>query len=136
MSHFDRALGLARSLAIYHAIPRRQRRMRRLYADFVTRGDLVPDVGAHAGNRTRAVLAGLTQAVPALSFEYLPRALDHVEASIARVRALGPYRFNWSLGESYRLASSRWMNDRELLADLRTPVAQRRPGDVYARIAE
>jgi len=222
--------------------------MRRLYADFVTRGDLVLDVGAHAGNRTRAflalgcrlvaihphpdfaqlvlamfdrstgsavveaavteapgravlslsertptvttlaetwrqaragdpdfsrvawnrridvetttldalvgrygvpafvkidveggepaVLAGLTQAVPALSFEYLPRALDHVEASIARVRALGPYRFNWSLGESYRLASSRWMNDRELLADLRTPVAQRRPGDVYARIAE
>src|SRR5439155_24728461 len=57
MSHLDRALGLARSLAIYHAIPRRQRRMRHLYADFVTRDDLVFDVGAHVGNRTRAFRA-------------------------------------------------------------------------------
>jgi hypothetical protein len=30
------------------------------------------------------VLAGLTQAVPALSFEYLPRALDHVQLCLAR----------------------------------------------------
>src|SRR6202521_6364487 len=53
MSRFDRALGLARSLAIYHAIPLRQRRMRQLYAGFVRSGDLVFDIGAHAGNRVR-----------------------------------------------------------------------------------
>src|ERR1700721_2893 len=52
-SRLDRALGLARSLAIYHAIPLRQQRMRQLYAGFVRAGDLVFDIGAHAGNRVR-----------------------------------------------------------------------------------
>jgi hypothetical protein len=33
MSRIDRLVGLVRSLAIYHAIPLRQRRLRRLYAD-------------------------------------------------------------------------------------------------------
>ena len=54
---FGRALGLARSLAIYHAIPFRQRRLRRLYRSFVGAGDLVVDVGAHAGNHVRALTA-------------------------------------------------------------------------------
>lgn len=57
MSRFDRALGLARSLAIYHLIPRRQRALRALYAQFVRPGDLVFDIGAHVGNRTRALAA-------------------------------------------------------------------------------
>jgi len=57
MSRLDRALGLARSLAIYHAIPLRQTRMRRLYAGFVGTGDLVFDIGAHAGNRVRGFAA-------------------------------------------------------------------------------
>ena len=52
---FDRALGLARSIAIYHAIPFRQRRLRHLDRGFVRRGDLVFDVGAHAGNHVRAL---------------------------------------------------------------------------------
>jgi FkbM family methyltransferase len=242
----DRVLGFARSLAIYHAIPLRQRRMRRFYAAFVGPGDLVFDIGAHAGNRTRcfaalgcfvvavepqpdftrllraiatrsgriqiveaavgaspgratllisdrtptvttlaaswrdarardpdfagvrwnrrievesttldalierfgppafvkvdvegsepAVFAGLTRAVPALSFEYLPRALDEVEQSVARLSTLGSYQFNWSSGESYVLATSRWMDPRELLASLRTSTAQQQSGDVYARL--
>jgi FkbM family methyltransferase len=248
MSHLDRALGLVRSLAIYHAIPLRQKRMRRLYAGFVGSGDLVFDIGAHAGNRVRgfaalgcrvvalepqpdfarllrvlfgrssrievvqaaageapgraslsisertptvatlaeawrdaracdprfarvrwnrclevetttldvliaqfgapsfikidvegsepAVLAGLTHAVPALSFEYLPRALDEVQMCLRRLTALGRYLFNWSPGESYRLASGVWLNERELLASLRTPGAQRQSGDVYARLGK
>ena len=53
----DRALGLARSLVVYHAIPGRQRRMKRLYAHMVAPGDLVFDIGAHAGNRTRSLAA-------------------------------------------------------------------------------
>jgi len=54
---FDRVAGLARSIAIYHAIPFRQRRLRQLYGRFVSRGDLVVDVGAHAGNHVRALAA-------------------------------------------------------------------------------
>jgi FkbM family methyltransferase len=246
MSRFERGVGLVRSLAIYHAIPLRQRRLRRLYGQFVGAGDLVFDIGAHAGNRVRAfaalgcrvvalepqpdfarllralcgrsprvvvveaavaevsgprslsvsertptvttlatgwrdaragdpdfdrvqwnrrievetttldrlieqfgvpafvkidvegsepaVLAGLGRQVPALSFEYLPRALQEVQICLTRLNALGPYQFNWSVGESNRLASDRWLDASELLAMLRTPAAHRRPGDVYARL--
>jgi hypothetical protein len=82
-----------------------------------------------------AVLAGLSRAIPALSFEYLPRALEQVEVCLGRLHALGPYRFNWSAGESSQLASNRWLSAAELLAALHTAGAQRRPGDVYARLA-
>jgi len=247
MSRFDRFLGLARSMAIYHGIAGRHRRLRKLYAAFVGRGDLVFDIGAHAGNRTRAfaslgcrvialepqpdfarvlrtlfihnhdvivveaavsdaagqatlslsertptvttlsdtwrearateegfkgvqwnrrieietttldrlivrygapkfvkidcegseaaILAGLTQAVAALSFEFLPWTLDQSDACVARLTKVGPYEFNWSKGETSRLASDRWLNGRDVLAALRTPEAQRRAGDVYARLS-
>ena len=246
MSRFDRALGVARSLAIYHGIPGRQRRMRRLYAQFVMPGDLAFDIGAHAGNRTRAlaalgcrvvalepqpafatllrrlfarrpavtilesaagraigradlavsertptvttlsgswrearagepdfagvewrqrmhvpvttldalidrfglprlvkidvegaepdVLAGLGRAVPVVSFEYLAGALDLVQACLVRLAALGRYRFNWSPGEQFVLASPRWLGDRELMTALRASLSTARSGDVYARL--
>src|SRR3954471_8871702 len=38
-------------------MPGRQRPLRTLYAQFVKLGDLVFDIGAHAGNRTRAFAA-------------------------------------------------------------------------------
>jgi FkbM family methyltransferase len=249
MSRFDRAVGLARSLAIYHAIPLRQRRMRSLYRSFVRSGDLVFDIGAHVGNRTRAfasigcrvvavepqpdfarvlrtlfgrserievielavasehgrlaqlsvsertptvttlangwrearahesefaavrwnrqldvttttldrlierfgvpaftkidvegseasVLAGVTQALPALSFEYLPTALDQAQHCLTQLSALGRYRFNWSPGESYRLAAARWVGAEHLIAALRSSNAAQRSGDVYARLTE
>jgi FkbM family methyltransferase len=244
MTAFERALGLARSLIVYHGIPGRQRRMRRLYASFVDAGDLAFDIGAHAGNRTRAlaslgcrvvavepqpdfarllrrmfarspavtivesavggapgratlavsdrtptvttlseswrdarradadfagvqwnrsvgvpvttldrliaehgmpafvkidvegseadVLAGLTHPVPAVSFEYLPRALDLVAACTARLAELGDYRFTWSPGESFRLVMQARLRGPELLESLRAPAAQQQSGDVYA----
>ncbi len=246
MSRLDRIVGIARSMAIYHGIPFRQRRMRRLYAMFVKPGDLVFDVGAHAGNRVRgfaslgcrvvalepqpdfaqllralfgrspfveiveaaagaeagraslsisdrtptvttlatgwrearshdadfggvrwnrridvetttldlliarcgvpafvkidvegaepAVLTGLSQAVPALSFEYVPAAIGEVRACVNRLNDLGRYVFNWSAGETFRLASSSWMTGEDLLASLDTPNGRSRSGDVYARL--
>jgi FkbM family methyltransferase len=248
MSRIDRVVGLARSIAVYHAIPFRQRRMRRFYAGLVQRGDLAFDIGAHAGNRVRAlaalgcrvvavepqpdfarllrawcprsgrveiveaavsdragraslsisdrtptvttlasgwrnaraadddfahvrwgrrldvetttldrlierfgrprfvkidvegaepaVLAGLSYAVPVVSFEYLLRALDEVRACTARLAAIGPYEFNWSEGESYRLASGAWMPGSELIAALGRAASSRRSGDVYARLPD
>ena len=245
-SRTSRVYGLVRSLAVYHAIPLRQRRLRRLYATFAGPRDLVFDVGAHAGNRTRAlaalgcrvvalepqpdfatllrllfgrhprvsvleaaagdhagaatlsisdrtptmttlaaawraareedpvfsgvrwnrrvevemvtldalvahfglpafvkidvegaepaVLAGLTHPVPALSFEYLPGTLDYTRACVDRLRTLGRYRYNWSVGESYELAAAAWVDGAGLLNGLRTGPARRRSGDVYARL--
>jgi FkbM family methyltransferase len=51
---FGRVWGIARSLAMYHGIPGRQRRMRRLYREFLGPGDLGFDIGAHVGSRVRA----------------------------------------------------------------------------------
>ncbi len=246
MSALDRAFGVARSLVVYHGIPGRQRRMRRLYSQFVTRGDLVFDIGAHAGNRTRAlaalgcrvvslepqpdfvrllramfarsanvtvleqavgsapgraslavsdrtptvttlspswrearrtdedfagvewnrtvevpvttmdalierfgtpafvkidvegaepdVLAGLSDPLPVISFEYLPKALDFVAACTRRLLDLGDYRFNWSPGESFQFARERWLTASELITSLGAPSAPQRPGDVYATL--
>jgi FkbM family methyltransferase len=244
MTHIDRAIGLARSLATYHGIPFRQRGLRRLYGSFVKAGDLAFDIGAHAGNRVRAlaalgchvvavepqpafaallrrtigrtpavsvieaavadfvgtarlavsdrtptvstlaarwrearahdaefahvqwnreievatttldaliaqfgmpafvkvdvegaepaVLAGLTQPVWALSFEYLTDALGDAQACAARLSELAVYEFNWVSGESSRLTSPRWLDRHELFADL-SARGGRRHGDIYAR---
>lgn len=49
-----RIWGVVRSLAMYRAIPGRQRRMRRLYAEFLRPGDVGFDLGAHVGSRVGA----------------------------------------------------------------------------------
>lgn len=51
-----RLAGLARSLAIYRARPWRIAAMARFYGAILTPGDLAFDIGAHAGNRARAML--------------------------------------------------------------------------------
>jgi FkbM family methyltransferase len=51
------ALGLLRSLAIYYGVPGRARALRGLYGQIVGPGDLAFDIGAHVGNRTRALRA-------------------------------------------------------------------------------
>ncbi|MFI5031585.1 MAG: FkbM family methyltransferase [Reyranellales bacterium] len=45
------AFGVVRSLRIYYGHPARARAMDRLYAQFISRDDLVFDVGAHVGDR-------------------------------------------------------------------------------------
>jgi FkbM family methyltransferase len=51
-----RWVGLARSLVIYRARPWTVARLARFYRGFIAPGDLAFDIGAHAGNRTRALL--------------------------------------------------------------------------------
>lgn len=57
MAAVDRWLGLVRSLLIYYGVPFRGRRDRRFYRQFIRPGDLVYDIGAHVGSRTRVFLA-------------------------------------------------------------------------------
>lgn len=241
-----RLAGVARSLAIYYGLPWRAARMRRHYAQFITRGALAFDVGAHVGNRVRTwralgarvvavepqrdcarvldalygrddgvtivraavgeapgtatlhvsertptvstlargwmhdvmasegfrgvqwqrtetvdvltldalvarfgqpafikldvegyereALAGLTSRVRALSFEYVPAARDAALACIARLEALGPYRFNWSPGERHRFAHASWQDAAAARAFVESLSPDDDSGDIYARV--
>ncbi len=53
MTSLADAIGLARSVAIYHGQPWRTAALRRLYRELIRPGDLVFDIGAHVGSRTR-----------------------------------------------------------------------------------
>jgi len=244
MSTTARVFGIARSLAMYYGIPLRARRLRRFYGQFVTRGSLCFDVGAHAGNRVRCwrqlgarviaiepqpdfirlltwlygrdrgveivplalgrsagtaemlvsertptvtslsrewvegvqrdprfagvswtsggqvqlvtlqtlierygvpefikidvegyeaeVLAGLTTAVRALSFEYLPATRQVALDCIDLLSTLGRYRYNWSSGESHTLAAPSWVDATAMRAVLTAMPSMAPSGDIYA----
>lgn len=74
------SLGLARSLLIYYGQPWRRSSLKRFYAGLIRRGDLVFDIGAHAGSRSRTLLA-LGAKVVAL--EPQPVFADFIEKSFA-----------------------------------------------------
>jgi hypothetical protein len=77
--------------------------------------------------------------VPALSFEYLPGAIDEVRSCVDRLVALAGaaarYEFNWSVGESYELASPEWLDAEGIVTALATLETGARSGDVYARLS-
>lgn len=243
-----RIRGIVRSLAMYHGIPGRHRRLVRFYGQFLGPGDVAFDVGAHVGSRVRAwrklgarvvaiepqpdclrvlrllfgrdrdvviapvavgaapgrarlglstatptvssmapdwiesvtadrsfarvhwdrtvevevvtldelvaahgvpafckidvegfeadVLAGLSQPVPALSFEYLPPAHDAALAVLELVERLGGYQYNYSPVETMRFASDRWITAAELVELLGRFRPLGRSGDVYAVLVE
>ncbi|MEZ5492926.1 MAG: FkbM family methyltransferase [Gammaproteobacteria bacterium] len=80
------------------------------------------------------VLQGLSRPLAALSFEYIPAAIDMALACIRRLEQLGSYEYNLAEGETHRLVSASW----------RSPVAMaevlqgitRGSGDVYARLID
>ena len=88
-----RMLGLARSAVVYRR-PGRQRGLRRLYAAFVSPGDLVFDIGAHLGDRTAAFAALGARVVavePQPDFARWLRRLEGRRAGVSVVEeAIGP----------------------------------------------
>jgi FkbM family methyltransferase len=81
------------------------------------------------------VLAGLSQPLPALSFEYLPPTHERALAVLERVRELGDYRYNYSPVETMRFASDGWLEAADLVRLLERVRPLGRSGDVYARLA-
>ncbi len=241
-----RLTGVLRSLAIYRLRPGRVRRMARFYGQFVARGELAIDVGAHVGDRVAAfrslgarvvavepqphlarllrllnrldrkvtvldcalgaaegeatlrvnranptlstlspdwagtvaasprfpgerwdegvavrvssldalirahgvpsfikvdvegfeaeVLAGLTYAVPALSFEYLPETPRAAVDCVWRLAALAPYRFNACRGEGFTWEHRFWLGPTEMATWLARRPLEDGGGDVYAAL--
>ena len=81
------------------------------------------------------VLAGLSTAVPALSFEYLPSHLDSALAALSRVQKLGDYVFAFTHVEGLSLDRLGWVSGEEMRATLEALPSNGRSGDVYARLA-
>jgi FkbM family methyltransferase len=78
------------------------------------------------------VLAGVTRPLPAVSFEFIPSALDSALASLELLQALGRYRYNVSLGESMRLALPDWVDAQAMRAWLEARDPDGDSGDIYA----
>lgn len=76
------------------------------------------------------VLAGLSQPLRALSFEFVPAAIHRAFACVDRLEALAPYEYRVALGESQRLAWEEGRDADGIRAFLRDPGS--RSGDVYA----
>lgn len=101
----NRSLGLLRSFVIYRR-PGRQRSLRRLYSEFIRRGDLVFDVGAHLGDRS-AAFAALGARVVALEpqprlLRWLRRLTRHQPGIVCLPMAVGRTPGNAELALSFR----------------------------------
>lgn len=79
-------------------------------------------------------LAGLSQAVPALSFEFTTIQRDVAGACIERCGALGYREFNAALGESQTLLHGGWIDAQAMMQWLAALPAEANSGDIYARL--
>ncbi|WP_127127389.1 FkbM family methyltransferase [Georgenia sp. SYP-B2076] len=77
-------------------------------------------------------LTGLSRPLAALSFEYIPVVMDRAVACVQRVRELGDYRYTFSRLETFRWATSEWLDADAVGAALSALDPAERPGDVYA----
>jgi FkbM family methyltransferase len=79
------------------------------------------------------VLAGLSSALPLLSFEFLPASIDVAIHCIDRLEELGSYEYNYAVGETMKLAVERWLAPAEISSLLAAMPKLGPSGDVYAR---
>ena len=61
------------------------------------------------------VLTGLSQPLAALSFEYIPVAVDRAIACAERISALGDYRYRHSRVETHRWADRGWLKPQTMI---------------------
>jgi len=81
-----------------------------------------------------AVLAGLSRQLPVISLEFNREFWSEALKCLERLEALGPYHFNYALGEAASLASPSWVTGSELRATLEKEADPLLWGDLYARI--
>src|SRR5262245_46174232 len=77
------------------------------------------------------VLAGLSQALPALSFELTTIQRDVALRCLDRLAALGSYGFDIALGESQRLTFGNWVSKADMAVHIAALPHEVNSGDVY-----
>jgi len=82
------------------------------------------------------VFKGLSCPIKKLSFEYQPRFMNRAIFCIKRLNRLGKYKFNYSIRESMRLSSDKWLSSKEMIALLKDIPESIYFGDVYAKLAD
>lgn len=80
-------------------------------------------------------LRGLSQPLPAISFEYLPPTKDKAIACVDRLLELGPYSFNVIRAEYPRFALPGWVAAPVIREWLNARELDDRAGEIYARLA-
>ncbi|MGL4199620.1 MAG: FkbM family methyltransferase [Allorhizobium sp.] len=101
------SLGLARSLVVYYGQPWRRSALRKFYASFVKPGDLIFDIGAHVGSRSRTMIDLGARVV---AVEPQPAFADFIDS-----------RFAGSLAGFERVAVGRSAGEIDLLISSRHP---------------
>jgi FkbM family methyltransferase len=81
------------------------------------------------------VIAGLSQAVPALSIEWVPELPENARACLRHLSGLGDYEFNISWGESMKFARPQWRSMQSILTVIDEFEGETELfGDIYARL--
>jgi FkbM family methyltransferase len=78
-------------------------------------------------------LAGLSQPLRLLSFEYIPAARTIALDCITRLETLGNYRYNWTRGEGHTWQAHTWVSAQELRDALYAMPFDGPSGDIFAR---
>lgn len=79
-------------------------------------------------------LAGLSNPLAAVSFEFIPAARQDALRCLDRLQQLGRYQYNWSLGEQHQWQSSSWLDHGAMARYLDELAPAARSGDIYARL--
>ncbi len=79
------------------------------------------------------VLAGLSQSIPALSFEFTTIARDVALRCIDKLSELAVYGYDVAIGESQKLTFGRWVSASEMSLHLASLPYEINSGDIYAR---
>ncbi len=79
-------------------------------------------------------LQGLKSILPALSFEFIPSAVDLPEACIQRLENQSRYEYNWCLAEQFWFGSKAWLSADDMMDQLKNHLRHGRSGDIYARL--
>jgi FkbM family methyltransferase len=78
------------------------------------------------------VLHGLSAALPALSFEFLPAAMELAVASVRRLESQSCYKYNWCIAERFQFGSEVWLSAEQMIGRLNSAFSSGKSGDIYA----